>query len=337
MHYALRGLQSDGAPTSVVYGAVKTIHALREKVSRRMIFCWDHGVPVPGAERPHNWREQFMPTYKATRKHDDGERRRALSQFPDLFKVITWLGYGSVSVTGLEADDVIGILTAESNSPVLIYSTDKDFYQLLDSSFVQVLVPKRTGGQFHRIGAPEVEREYGVPISRWAEYLALGGDSSDNIKPRRGMGPKTAARLVQEGARLDSTFEQQFPDFRTRHEDLKEIWHDIQKSYAAARIPSRRNDARFPSSVRTKMDVLNVSPEQHWDSSLHRSAAEENFVHFCADREMTTLIALRRALFQSTVSEQQKAEKCQIPFPTNPKPNHLRNSKRSLPQRSILA
>jgi 5'-3' exonuclease len=324
MHHAFHGLQSDGQPTGIIYGAVKAIHDLREKVSHRIVFCWDHGVPVPGAVRPRNWREEFLPAYKATRKHDDEDRRRALGQFPDLFKIITWLGYSSASVMGLEADDVIGILANEIKGDVLIFSTDKDFYQLLGPQ-VEILVPQKDKGRFQRINAHVVEEKFGIPVTCWAEYLALGGDSSDNIKPRRGMGPKTAARLVKEGARLDCSFNLQPPAFQKQHSGLESIWNTIRCSYSAARIPQARNDSRIAVYC-TGWKSLCPNPNQHWENPAQKRHAEESFARYCADREMITLISLRRALFNSQGEQECQASPPERNLPPRPKKGPWRRS-----------
>jgi len=312
--YAFRGLESDGQPTGMFYGAVKAINDLREKISRRIVFCWDHGVP--GVARQKNWREEFVKSYKGTRKHDEEERRRILAQFPDLFKAFTWLGYSSVSAAGLEADDVIGILASEIKDPVLIFSTDKDFYQLLDSH-VEILVPKKDKGLFRKISARDVEKEYGVPVARWAEYLALGGDSSDNIKPRKGMGPKTAAKLIQEGIRLDLPFRLQPLELQKRHADLEEIWPTILRSYEAARIPTSWDDPRIAKCLDCSTLRVSYHTEQKWRSDSDRKICEENFIRYCADRNMVTLIAMRRALFQNNILGEHR---CPVPKQNRPVP-----------------
>src|SRR5205085_9611803 len=189
-HFVFQNLESEGRPTGVIYGVLRAINELQENISRKIIFCWDHGVPVPGAAKPRNWRDGFLSSYKANRKRDDDSTSKVFGQLRDVKRVIDWLGYSHVSVLGLEADDVIGILASEIAGPVLIFSTDKDFYQLLNER-TEILVPKKDKGTFNRITQQSVEREYGFPIDRWAEFLALGGDSCDNVKAMRGMGPKT--------------------------------------------------------------------------------------------------------------------------------------------------
>ena len=71
-HWAYRNLSYEGEPTGVQYGFLKIINDLRETVSPRILWCWDHGVPVPGAAKPANWRDPIVKAYKATRKSPSG-------------------------------------------------------------------------------------------------------------------------------------------------------------------------------------------------------------------------------------------------------------------------
>lgn len=287
MHFVFRNLSSAGEATGLLHGAIKTVHALREAVSTRLVFCWDDA-------RPYNWRSAILPSYKATRHHDGDERACIAQQLPVLQRMLQCLGYANISVAGTEADDVISILANMLPGTVLLFSTDKDLYQLLTPR-VHMLVPKQEKSGFRRITVEDVEKRYGVAPERWAEYLALGGDSSDNIKPRRGMGPKTAIKLIQAGAQLDYPFDNQSSEFRSKYRDLEEIWESIQKSYAVARIPQHWSDPRL-RRIQAPTD-FRITPEQYWESESVRRSAQQEFAQFCADRELLVLLSLRHKLF----------------------------------------
>jgi 5'-3' exonuclease len=297
VHYTRRNLTSEGRPTSILYGIPTVIHDLRETISKQIIFVWDHGVPIPGAVRSRNWREEFLPVYKSQRKHDDEEYARIVEQLPELSKVINWLGYDQAAVMGLEADDLMGILSHEIPSHILLFSTDRDLYQLIGPR-TEILVPKKDKGDFRVLPWHEIEEEFGVPIDRWAEYLALGGDKSDNIKPQKGMGPKTAAKLIADGINLRKPrWADQSPEFRTKYSKLESIWPAILNSYKAARIPTNRKDPRLLKYL-PQLQKLKVSPQQRWRDEATRRQAEQLFARFCADRDMVTLLQLRRNLFR---------------------------------------
>ena len=291
-HWAYHNLSYEGQPTGVQYGVLKIIHDLRETVSPRICFCWDHGVPVPGAAKPRNWRDDVLKAYKANRKHDDVEYKAVLAQLTKLYWLLNCLGYSSVSVMGLEADDVIGILAKElevKGEDVLVYSNDKDFYQLLNAR-VRVLVPRKEKGGFQFITQSDVEKEYGIPIQRFAEFLALGGDSADNIKPMKGMGPKTAIKLLQSGVDLQTSLSEQPTYFQGRYGS---VWEAILQSYYAARIPTSWDDSRICSCIKRAGGVPAYSPDQ----VIPSAETQRKFVQFLADRNMVTLLSLRRKFF----------------------------------------
>ena len=310
-HWSHQNLSDQaGEPTGLTYGFLKTLLDLRKTISQRIIVAWDHGTPVLGAERPRNWRDSFLPTYKATRKHDDAEWPRIVGQLSSLNGAIRLLGYSSIAVMGLEADDVIGILSQELPGDVLIFSTDKDFYQLL-SDRVQILVPKKDKNGFHRVTAQGVEEQYGIPVSRWAEYLALGGDGSDNIKPMRGMGPKTAIKLIQSGTDLNRNLCDQPEMLRSKYGS---VWNEIQNSYHAARIPTSWKDPRVKECVGTWNDLF-PNTDQSWKD---KEQSRQAFARFCAERDMATLLAAHREFFTDS-NEESKPECTTIRSTTKPR------------------
>jgi len=314
MHYAHRTLSSNGKPTGVLFGVLRNLHDLREHVSKRILFCWDNGVPVPGAERPKNWRDAVMPSYKATRVRNAETWDAVCPQLPELHRVLEAIGYHSVSVMGLEADDVIGILAHEfDNDEVLIFSTDKDMYQCLSphDDRVQILVPQKHGGKFQRVTAARVLRDFSVPVHRWAEYLALGGDSADNIKPMRGMGPVTATKLIQAGADLCKSFDEHPAAFQAAQKKYREVWPEILKSYEVARVPTSWSDRRI-AKCSLPVTVSPALAEQSWPSERMRQSGMEYFTRFCADREMLSLLGLRHKFFEQ--GEQECFSKLQVPM-----------------------
>jgi len=294
VHFTHKNLESDGRPSGVLHGVPATIYDLRSEVSPRIVFCWDHGVPVPGAQRPRNWREDFVPAYKATRKRDEGEYDRIVGQLPLLSRLISWLGYDQAAVPGMEADDLIGILANEIPGPILIFSSDKDLYQLVNSR-VRILSPKKIRGKYEVLNSKIIEDEYETPIAKWAEFLALGGDQNDNIKPRKGMGPKTAARLVAAGVTPSRPFNKQPIGFQAQYRDLEPIWKRVQDCYTAARIPTQRSDPRLKGCG--ALQQLRVTPQQHWPGDTTRRRNADLYARFCADWDLVTLFSLQRNLF----------------------------------------
>lgn len=305
MTFAHRHLSSCGQPMGATYGVLKTVRDLRENVSRRMVFCWDNGVPMPGAPRPRNWRDDVMTGYKAARKPNDAYAG-LVPQLAPLHRALCLLGYDHASVMGLEADDVIGVLSKSAwpDSVKLIFSTDQDYYQLLDEARVHVLVPKKEGGKFRTLYQSDVEREFGIGVGRWAEYLALGGDKSDSIKPMPGMGPKTAVKLIQSGVNLNLPgIERHQPsDFLSKYGG---VWETIQKCYSAARVPTSIKDPRIKECLLkasfngSANKFMSVSPDQSWRNADAKARALREFTAFLADRDMTSLMANARSYFDT--------------------------------------
>ena len=312
MTFAHQHLSSGDQPTGATYGVLKTLRDLRENVSKRIVFCWDNGVPIPGAPRPRNWRDDIMDGYKSARKPNDAYAG-LIPQLAPLHRILCTLGYSHASVMGLEADDVIGVLakSAWRGSVKLILSTDRDFYQLLDEAWVHVLVPKKDKGTFKFVYQSDVEREHGIGVDRWAEYLALGGDKSDSIKPLRGMGPKTAIKLIQSGVNLSQPISRQSEAFIAKYGN---VWHDVQKCWSAARIPTSWSDPRIKPSLDaagyTPYTFASLSPDQQWKDAEAKARALREFTVFLADRSMTSLLADAKSFFNT------ESRPCQQPQQT---------------------
>ncbi len=212
------------------------------------------------------------------------------------------MGYQHASVMGLEADDVIGILAKSTwhDSEKLIFSTDRDFYQLLEYGKVRVLTPKKDKGAFNFVSRTDVERDYGISVDRWAEYLALGGDKSDSIKPLRGMGPKTALKLVQMGINPGLSYNEQPELFRnaSKSQAYEAAWDMVQKCYSAARIPTSWNDPRIKSCLNADALARHTpSPDQSWRDEETKAKAFREVLGFLADRNMTSLVAAAKSFF----------------------------------------
>ena len=320
-HFAHRHLMHEGHSTGSYHGFLQTVLSLRQ-VSPRMVFCWDYGIPTdaPLTGRPRCWRHAVFPDYKATRKAtpDHAIVRR---QMPNIYRLLTWLGYSSVGIPGLEADDVISCIAHEivtrfkPLSQTLIYSSDRDLYQILPNAAalarcrvveqaigapvrdsIQILQPGKKDGKYRRITSADVEKQFGVTVDQWPAYLALGGDSSDNIKPARGMGPKTAVKLIEAGARPDRPFWDQYVSFRQDHNKLKPVWPRVQAAYRVALLPGSWRDPRICTYTDGVGPIYH--PERRWVHNSQRLEGLRQFMKFCAQHGLLQMLAKRREFFQ---------------------------------------
>src|SRR5690606_5024780 len=128
-----------------------------------------------------------------------------------LLDAIRKMGIPVVSVPGIEADDVIGTLAkraAEAGIPTVISTSDKDMAQLVDGQITLVDTMPRPGRDASQpIDAEAVKAKFGVGPERIIDYLALVGDTTDNIPGVKGVGAKTAAKWLEQYGSLDALIE----------------------------------------------------------------------------------------------------------------------------------
>jgi DNA polymerase-1 len=145
-----------------------------------------------------NDRRKLLPGYKPPVTGD----QEAFGLLPKIHEGLDHLGVRWIEDDRWEADDVIATLVAaQPQREHVIMSTDKDFYQLL-SDRVSLLNTQRRADR-RRIDPTEVHVRHCVAPDQWCDYRALAGDPSDNIPGIRGVGPKTASRLLADGVHLE--------------------------------------------------------------------------------------------------------------------------------------
>jgi DNA polymerase I len=192
--YAIPELaRSDGFPTNALHGWVKSLWRLGdlERPEGCLVF-FDLG----GASA----REALLPSYKAQRQEMPEALRRQLPYVKSLTRA---LGFVGIEADGVESDDLLASQAHHLRAlghEVLIASADKDFAQCIAPG-VEMLLPPPTANPrlgWRRLDAAGVVEKFGVLPRQIPDYLALVGDSSDNIPGIDGVGPKTAARWLRE-------------------------------------------------------------------------------------------------------------------------------------------
>ena len=172
---------ADGEPTGALYGVVNMLHKLlADEPEARFAVVFD----APG----RTFRDELFEQYKAHRPPMPDELR---AQREPLKQIIAALGVPVLEVDGVEADDVIGTLAARAPGPVIISTTDKDMAQLVDERVTLLNTMSGT-----RLDPQGVREKFGVPPEAIRDYLALVGDTSDNIPGVPKVGPKTAAKWL---------------------------------------------------------------------------------------------------------------------------------------------
>ena len=188
---------SKGENTSAEWGFLSYLLRIRDE------FEPDHLAVVFDAGSSQ--RKEIYPEYKATREKMPEDLRESLTRIRALLDA---LHNPVLEVEGFEADDVIGSLALralDEEVDVVIVSGDKDFYQLLRPG-VRLFRPARggrAGVAAEWVDESNAGKRFGVPPDRIVDYLALIGDSSDNVPGAPGIGPKTAVKLIREYGDLD--------------------------------------------------------------------------------------------------------------------------------------
>ncbi len=193
---------SRGENTSAVWGVANFLHRLFER-HRPAYVAWVH-------DSGSSFRDEVYPEYKATREKLDAELQEDFDRSVDRIEaLLEAFRVPLVEVEGYEADDVIGTLASAAAGEgvhVVIVSGDKDFYQLI-SARVGLLNPGRGGPaavEERFVDPSNAEERLGVPPERVVDYLALVGDASDNVPGVRGIGDKTARKLIEQFGDLDN-------------------------------------------------------------------------------------------------------------------------------------
>lgn len=183
----------DGVATGAINGVLNMIHGLAFRfIETPIIMVFD--------SEEESFRKTVYPEYKANRATPPDE---LLAQLEPIHELIRAMGLPVIIVPGVEADDVIGTLAQDAidNDHLLLICTgDKDMAQLVCDKNVRLLDTMRN----MVTGEGTVEQKFGVRPDQIIDYLALVGDTVDNIPGLKGVGGKTAAQLLNAMGTIDN-------------------------------------------------------------------------------------------------------------------------------------
>jgi len=188
-----------GLHTSALFGFTNQVLRLMEMESPDYI-----GAIFDSKEK--TFRHEYYPSYKATREKMPEE---LVDQLPHLWRILKGLNIFYTSKPGFEADDIVGTLAKTAvteNLDTYIVSGDKDFMQLVNDQ-IFLYSPGGARSQTTIYDKQKVEERWGVPPESMIDLLGLMGDSSDNIPGVRGVGEKSAQKLIHEYGSLESALE----------------------------------------------------------------------------------------------------------------------------------
>jgi DNA polymerase-1 len=189
---------SGGLPTNALYGFTSMLLKLLDSEEEIGVgVVWDAGAP--------KFRLEVYPEYKAQRSSMPEELRE---QVDHLDKILSAMNIPTIRSEGFEADDVLATLSKKVPEGVELHlvTGDQDAMQLVDGR-VKVLRTTKGVSETKLYGREEVIEDYGVTPEQIPDYKALTGDTSDNIPGVRGIGPKSAAKLLAEFGTVENLYE----------------------------------------------------------------------------------------------------------------------------------
>ncbi|HMI79361.1 MAG TPA: 5'-3' exonuclease H3TH domain-containing protein, partial [Ferruginibacter sp.] len=190
-------ITSKGRNTNAQFGFTNTIiELLTNQKPTHMAVCFDTHAPTE--------RHTDFADYKANRQETPED---ILSAVPDIKRIIEGLNIPVIEADGYEADDVIGALAKKAEKEgyeVYMVTPDKDYGQLVSEN-IKIYKPPYQGGKFEILGPAEVCAKWDIEnVDQVIDILGLMGDAVDNIPGIKGVGEKTAAKLIKEYGSLEN-------------------------------------------------------------------------------------------------------------------------------------
>ena len=189
----------NGNNVSSFFGFFNTIFMLLKE------YKFDYFVIAFDANGP-TFRHEMYPEYKANRDKTPDDLH---SQIPIIMETLRKMNIPTISKVGFEADDLIATLAVNATRlgvDTVMVTADKDLLQLVNNHVKALRPPKKNQPKYELFGEEEVKEAYAVKPSQIIDYLALLGDSADNVPGVKGIGEKTATKLLEEYNTVDGIY-----------------------------------------------------------------------------------------------------------------------------------
>ena len=262
-----------GEQVNTVFGmASMIISILQKEEPDAVLVCFDDG--------DQTFRHQEHQEYKEGRAETPDD---FYTQIPRVFQLISALGLQTVSDPQYEADDFMATYARAAEKQgdrVTIVSGDRDLLQLVNGT-IKVAIPHKGYQAAEYLGADEVFTKYGIRPDQVAAYKGLSGDSSDNLPGVRGIGPKTAASLLQSYETLQGVYD---------HLD------DIRPA-VAAKLAADKEQAFFCERMATLAEDIPLPVPM--DQIQLQELPVEDIFSFFAELEFSLLTKRMQALLDS--------------------------------------
>lgn len=193
----------DGTPSGAVRGFLDMVSAIvKQFPAKRVVFAWDDDW------RPQ-WRVDLVPSYKLHRVDEEvsDQPEAGLEVIPDTLSpqigaisyILDAIGLPRIGQLGHEADDVLGALVAKSITPCDVVTGDRDLFQLVsDRENNRVISITKGVKNLEIVDDTYLQNRYGITGAQYADFSMLRGDPSDGLPGVKGIGEKTAAKLINE-------------------------------------------------------------------------------------------------------------------------------------------
>ena len=247
----LRAVAGDASslPTGAIRGMVNMMQSLRKDVKAQYAVC------VFDAKGP-TFRDDLYPAYKANRSPMPYDLRLQIEPIHELVKLMGWR---VLDVPGVEADDVIGTLAqmaVQQNMQVIVSSGDKDLSQLVND---HITIIDTMNGK--RRDVKGVTEEFGVPPSLMIDFQTLVGDTVDNVPGVEKVGPKTAAKWLNEYGSLDALMQKADEMKGVAGENLRKAKDWLPQGKALVTIKTDCDLSNYVSSLPALDDVRINAPD----------------------------------------------------------------------------
>ena len=239
---------SDKMPVNAVFGFTSMLmNFIKENPHDCMAVVFDTARK--------NFRNNIFPDYKATRKEVPED---LIPQFPLIRDAVRAFNIPAVEQEGYEADDLIAAYAKKAVTAgyeVVIVSADKDLTQLMDDAHVQVYDPMKK----RYVTNEDVMKKFGVAPDKVTQVQALMGDAIDNIPGVKGIGPKTAAELINAYGNLDGVYANLAAIGGRKAELLSQ---DKERAYMSLKLVTLAQDAPLPQPIESfccfKSDAVKI-------------------------------------------------------------------------------
>jgi DNA polymerase-1 len=244
---------SKGKLTSAIFGFARSLKKVLDELNPDYsVVCFDSHEPT--------FRKEMYNDYKATRKKMPDELK---DQIPYIIKLSKAAGFKVMIEPGYEADDVIATITEKATNEgveTIIFTLDKDLMQLIRDK-ISILNMHTEGEEW--INKEKVKEKFGIPVEKLSDFLSITGDSSDNIPGIKGIGKKTANKLLKQFNSLEDIFSNldriKNTSIRNKLKGKKEealLWKNLIKLKKDVPLEKNLNDLRYEGINKKELGKL---------------------------------------------------------------------------------